>query len=317
MSRIRNLYDLYKHRLAVMKEDEKTLIINYELGTVLLGNTPSEINQPRSFSSSSFGQMDIHYQNKMLVLSFNLKQPDSNLLFQIFLVVAYLVADNITLFQAYKNFPYGLIPKSYTMGEYAFSFTNRERFIREPKKIIEKGLQLLNNQNSYFSKLLLPLLKINDLDLYDIRFFAEFVLLERLSRDEKIKTTILQKENVRAKIELNKILDSCNQSILQSGLFSETEKLALKKKFSFEKINLKGGSKDKIYLFIDSLGDKFSEYKECVDAWHVLRTEKGLAHGALFSEGVSLNQKDMAMMQKLHEFLCKLLFREFIQGVKK
>lgn len=312
MSRIRNLYDLHKHRQAVIEEDSKSLTVTYDLGSVLLGGAPQEIYETRSFDSPIFGKMVIHYQKNKLALEFHLEQPDSNLLYRIFLVVIYLLGDNITLFQTHKDFPLYPIPKSYTMGEYDFSFTNRKRLILKPKESIEKGLLLFKDPDSYFSRILVPLLKVNNLDLCDIRFFAEFVLLERLSKDEKANTTIVQKANTNGKDALAHVLYSCRQEIMGSNCFDDNEKAAFQKKLSFEAINSKGGSKDKMYLFIQGLGDGFDEYKQYIDAWHILRTEKGVAHGALLSNGISLNQDDMIIMDRLHELLCKLLFREFV-----
>ena len=317
MNRVSNLYDLHKIREAIIEENNKVLAVNYEMGSALLSSKKKEVvSQKRSFNLNCFGgEVFIDFKSSKLNLIVCLDEPDKNKLYQIFLVIAYLLGDNIVLKHSYEEFPFYPIPKGYNMGGYPFAFVNRERLLLDPVKFIGRGVKLINDPESFFSKILVTLLQINNLDLFDIRFFGEFVLLEYLSRKCQVGGTILDAEsNAVACEQLNFILDGLAQKIDKEPSLEGWQKEALKKKFLFKCVNSKGALKEKINVFIDSLGEEFEDFKQYVGQWNFLRNRKGIAHGALMSSKNKLDEKDFFLMKKLHELLCGILYKEFCLG---
>ncbi len=308
MNRVRNLFDLLKYRRAEITEDNKSLIVNYEIKSSHFNrDQETEVSKKRSFNFSMLsGKVDISFKKPHLTLSINLKTEDRKKLFQIFSIIAYLLGENILLKYSCENFPLP-VPRGYNFGGYYFDFVNTKKLILKPIENIETGLKLMNDEKSFFSQILYSMLQINNIDLIDIRFFGEFVLLESLARKEKSKNTILnKKDNPDEYAEVNSLLKKIICKLDTSKILSTQQKTFIKRKLSFEKINNKGSTKEKILLFLGGLGEKFEKFKPYVNDWNKLRSSR-IAHGGQ----KSVTNDEIILMKELHHLLGNILFTEF------
>ncbi|MCA9374278.1 hypothetical protein KC725_03905 [Candidatus Peregrinibacteria bacterium] len=308
MNRIRNLFDLSKERSAYITEDDKTLNVVYQVSSLHLNqNQKEQVSKVRNFDFSNFeGSITIIINGRDINLKISLKESDRKLIFEIFYIIAYLLGENLALSYHYKNFPMS-VPRGYNFGGYQWNFVNVRKFVLEPIEYIERGLKLIEHSGTVFSQILIPMLQINNIDLLDVRFFGEFVLLEGLSRNKQKNTTIVDRNQDPSNFKkLGSILKGTIERLSRDTTISEIQKGQLERKLDLGIVNSRGGTKDKIYEFIDSLGDNFQNYKEDIDIWNKLRSSR-IAHG--FNSG--LTPEDSKTMNKLHEFLSSIVYSEF------
>ncbi len=313
MARVNNLFDLHKIRRAKISDDYKQLVVFYELQKP----TGLKKNKIKKRMNSIILDCDIFieykYKEKKLFIKITHDKSNLNKLYQIFLVIAYLLGNEIELYFKYKNFPYYDIPHNFNFGNYHFCFSNNKRLILEPRKTIEKGYKLLQNNNSFFQKIAPFMLNINTISYSDVRFFAEFSLLEFLATKSKASGLIFQKKDDKKELKkLSKqVLDFILKQkfkILKNKMFEEK----LKNVLIPTKLNEKGYAKDKITSFISKFdSSKIKSYGKYVKEWNHLRSSKGLAHGNVLKRDFQRMPKDQALEKKLHQLLSLIVYEEF------
>ena len=315
MTRINNLFDLHKERVAQISEDYKKLSVWYELKKPIeLKKDTVKIKTNSSFLNC---KIKIDFNKNILFIKIEQNESDLNKLYKIFIVISYLLGNEITLFYIYKNFPYCNIPHYFNFGNYPFCFVNNEKLVLEPKKVIENGYKLLCDKNTSFSRLVPFMLNINTIPYSDIRFFAEFSLLEFLARKSLATSIIFSKEKDKKQLkEFSKeILDYINNKISEdkSEIFQNpilTNKI--KNILSAKQLNEKGYIKDRIVNYIENFSSKdIQSYSEYVKDWNELRSKKGLAHGNILKSKSKREEKDELLKEKLHKFLSLIIFKEF------
>jgi len=313
MSRVNNLFDLHKNRTARISEDYTELVVLYEL------RKPTGLRESviKDKLKSKFLDCNVetYYEKNKLIIKIKQKKSDLNKLYQIFLVIAYLLGNEITLFYLYKNFPYYYIPHYFNFGGYPFCFVNNKRLILEAKKVIEGGYKLLHKRDSIFPKLVPFMLNINTVQYSDVRFFAEFSSLEFLASEPKVSGVIFKSKVKRKELkQFSEDALSCVNERLNN--FKKINKSVLKNKieqfFTAERLNEKGVTKDKITDYIRNLkSEHLRSYRQHVKGWNVLRSKRGLAHGNILKAKSKKEERDRLLEDKLHEFLSEIVYEEF------
>lgn len=313
MSRVNNLFDLHKNRVARISEDNTELIVLYELRKP----TGLQKNIVKSKLKSKFldCEVEIHYEKNELIIKIKQRQPDLNKIYHIFLVVAYLLGCEIALSRIFENFPYYHIPRCFNFGGYPFCFVNNKRIILEPKKVIESGYKLLHNEDSAFSKLVPFMLDINTISSSEVRFFAEFSALEFLASESKVSGVIFKSKEGKGELKLFS-KDALNSTNKKLSNFKRINNSALKDKigkfFSPERLNQKEVTKDKIIDYIGNLNfEHLRSYRQYIRDWSDLRSKRGLAHGNILKTESKRDEKDRLLEDKLHEFLSEIIYDEF------
>lgn len=313
MSRVNNLFDLHKNRFARISEDYTELIVLYEL------RKPTGLKESivKDKFKSRFLDCDIetHYEKNELVIKIKQEKPDLTKLYQIFLVIAYLLGNEITLLYLYKNFPYYYIPHYFNFGSYPFCFVNNEKLILETRKVIESGYKLLHKKDSVFPRLVPFMLGINTISPSEVRFFAEFSALEFLAGETKISGVIFKSKEEKMELKQfgNEALNCVNKRLSN---FKKIDNSVLKNKieqfFTPEQLNRRGTTKDKITDYIGNFNSKhLKSYCQYVKNWNDLRNKRGLAHGNILKTKSERDQKDRLLEDKLHEFLSEMVYEEF------
>ena len=316
MARVNNLFDLNKKRVAQISEDYKKLFVWYELKKPIgLKKDTAKIKTSSSFLKC---KIEIDFNKNILFIKIEQDESDLNKLYRIFIVISYLLGSEITLFYIYKNFPYYNIPHYFNFGNYPFCFVNNRKLILEPKKVIENGYKLLCDRNTSFSRLVPFMLNINTISYSDVRFFAEFSLLEFLARKSSTSVIFNQKEDKKQLKKFSKeILDYIDNKILEDELEILQDGILInkiKKVLSAEDLNQKGNTKDKIISYIENFSSKdMQSYGEYVKDWNELRSKKGLAHGNILKSKSKREEKDELLKEKLHKFLSLIIYKEFLK----
>lgn len=313
MSRILNLYDLHKKRVALITEDCKELIINYQPGASLLTSKQAK----DSFNTLKFPiyselincSIEIEFGDKdILIIKVSQRKSDLNKLYKVFLVIAFLFGTNLQLNYYYENFPFYAIPHDFNIGGYLFDISMRRWFLTNPKDYLEVGYKLLLDDNSMFYKVVPPLLEINTISSPFIRFFAEYSLLEVLVKEYSNSDTKIISKNSPDFDQLKTILNDA-MKIVQDKFDTRTFEM-LKEKLNIENINTKGNAKDKLMTFLQK--EELVEYIEYIKAWNMLRNKKSIAHGSVWaSKNVKITDEDKRHMEKMHTLLTSLVFHEF------
>ncbi len=313
MSRVNNLFDLHKKRIARITDNYKELVVFYELRKPT--GLKKDIVKNKLRSRFLNCDIEINFNKNSLSIKISQKESDLNKLYQIFLVIAYLLGNEVTLFYTYKNFPYYDIPHDFNFGNYPFCFVNNKRLIVETKKVLESGYKLLHKDDSFFSKLVPFLLSINTIQYSDVRFFAEFSALEFLASKSKISGLIFKSKEEKRKLkQFSEDALNCVSERLNN--FKEINKPALKDKieqvFTAERLNEKGVIRDKITDYIENLNSEhLRSYRKYVKDWSDLRNKKGLAHGNILKTKSKKDERDRLLENKLHEFLSEIVYQEF------
>lgn len=315
MVRINNLYNLHKIREAKITNDNKKLIVRFEMSKpVGLKNTL----YTKTFKSKNIGiEGRLSYDQKLLSIDIDTKENDSKKLFKLFLVISYLLGQEITLWYEYQELPYFDLPKYFNFGDYHFCFVNQKNLIEKTEQFLERGFELLNDDNSYFSKMVPYILSINTIVFHDIRFFSEFSLLEKLAKDYPVQNKIFndKKEIESLKTMSDHLQNQFNELIKQKSYKVFDNKLLkdkIKKTLDVNKLNEKGNSKDKISFFINQFtSNRIRQYSKYVREWNLIRNKKGIAHGS----GVGLQGKDeddtISLSNELHHFLSEIVYQDF------
>ena len=313
MTRILNFYELHKKRLALITEDNKHLLINFEFRS----NPLSPKSNLDTFKKLKFPmnskkiKCDIYLEiqnKKLLILEISQEKEDIQKLYRVFLVIAFILGKEITLRHYFKEFPFFPIPFEYNIGRYTWNFSMRNKFLRDPVKVIEVGYSLLLDHRSHSHKILPVLLEINSIPSPFVRFFCEFSLLEALVKTKyEASSKIYEKGSVSEK-HLKQLLESIMSDIDSGKEFSQKE--MLKRKFDLPLVNSKGNLKDKIFSFTKDLG--YKKYDKHIADWNKLRNTKSIGHGAIWSnKKIDISEKDLKSMRKLHEFLTDIIYDEY------
>jgi hypothetical protein len=309
MTRVNNLYNLPKKRVAKISDDYKKLFLLYEVKNIT-GLKKDKVNK-EIFSEALNCKIILDYENREINLKLKKKEADLDNLYQIFLVIAFLLGEEVKLLYKYENLPYFDVPHDFNFGGYPFDFINRKRLILDTEDILVKGFNLLQNENSIFSKLLPSMLSINSIRYSGVRFFAEYSILEYLSSNENTNGKDQLKEfSKELKQIISKSLDNFEK--IKDNEFLN-KKLEDKTKFSY--LNNKGRSfndKEKMISYIEGFdSERISSKKEYVEDWYELRNKRGLAHGHIFKEKTKKEERDRKLMKKLHESLAQIIYKEF------
>lgn len=313
MTRVNNLWDLHKKRDLFISRDNKRLIVDYE------GFSPSFLKEYLQRCESKFrietifGDASISLNDRSLFhAEIVTEKPSLDDLWRVAMILAYFLGDGVMVYVHSDEIPHYPIPRGLNLGGGGDSYFARSTFARDPKHAIEAGFDLLNDEISLFRQLLVPMLQINTIPFFDIRFLGEFVLLEQLSKNQISSSFIVNDE--KTLLQLQTILDSAQKAVSESVIFSEEHKQLLQRKLKLDVINTKASTKDRMYSFIESLGSEFREYAEDVRTWNMLRN-KGIAHGASLASKIDMNDVDTRCMKRLHNLLCMLIYRDFQRQV--
>lgn len=322
MSRINNLYNLHKIREAKITEDNKQLIVNFEMSKPVGLKRKNYYSKFSSSKLSTSGELTYNQKTLSIVLSLDRKDPKK--LYKLMLVVSYLLADEITFYYRYSDLPYYDLPHFLNCGGYDFSFVNQKFFIENPKITLEIGFDLLNNKNSYFSKVIPFLLEVNTIIHHDVRFFVEYSLLEKLAQDFSKKAGKIfskKSEKEKAKKLLSELSNNFN-SLIKEDRFKEISDPIFRDKIinilNLGNINQKGNTKDKITDFLESFKEKqVNEYAKYVVKWNDMRNKRGIAHGSGLGKENKKDDTDFQLTKHIHQLLTKIVYIEFHNSFRK
>lgn len=320
MARINNILDLHKKREARISEDYKKLFIWYELKSPV--GVKKDIIKIKSKSSFLNCKIKIDFNKDKLFIKMEQEKSDLNKLYKIFVVISYLLGNEIILFLC-ENFSYYHIPHYFNFGNYSSYFINNKRLILEPKRVIENGYKLFCDKNTFFSILVPSMLDINTISYSNVRFFAEFSLLEFLASKSLATNVIFNKKKDKEQLkEFSKeILNYVNDKNLKSKLRIFQNQIfinKIKNILSTVQLNQKGNTKDKIVSYIRSFNSKdIQSYNKYVKDWNKLRNKKGLAHGNIFKPKSKREEQDEFLKEELHEFLSLIIFKEFTSNYEQ
>ena len=314
MSRINNLFDINKIRVAEIKNSDQELQIKYELSNNFSINIDNRI---RKYYSKLI-DCSIYTNHKNNTFDIHIKITNSNLekLQDIFIVISYLLADEITLYYLHQGFPQK-VPHYYNFGGYDFSILNTKNLIKYPLKTIERGYKLIIDHDSLFSTIVRVMLDINTSNFAQTRFFMEFSLLEHLSQKENASGNIFQDKS--AKNELKKfskdISKYCKEKLgeyeyINSANFNKK----LENILSSQNLNSRSSTKDKIKAFLENFNtENINSFVEYTDKWNELRNKKGLAHGNAYQNvpNSKIEYEEKKLYDKLHELLSEIVRYEY------
>jgi hypothetical protein len=229
-----------------------------------------------------------------------------NYLFQIALIIAYILGQNFKLHYYYKNFPYYTTERYWNLD--ASSPVNKKLFsdlLYKPAQTISFLHDILLDQSSVFAQLVPPLLEVNAYSHSEVSFVAEFGLLQKLANAHSTQSTLFTDENSK---KLLKLFSKDIEKLLQEN-YPELDVPALSKKFSDQSLNSRGNTKDKIISYLNSHdNNRIKDYGQYVAKWNQMRSSALVTHGGNPIDVGNTAKK--AVMQELHELLLDLVQKD-------
>jgi hypothetical protein len=253
---------------------------------------------------------------KQIVIEVELSESDLSKLYKIFLVLAFILGKEITLRYYYENFPYYPVPGEYNFGRYRFDFAIRKYFLLEPIKFVETGYSLIQQEDSYFNRIVPVLLEVNAIPSAFVRFFSEFALLESLVKGIKADSFLFP-EGSKEYLSLENFEEKSIKLLKADPVFGSSDKVdSIERKLAVKKLNSKGSTVDKIRLFLEK--ENLQRYCDYPGRWNILRNNKGIGHGAIFSDrNIEVTREEKNVMKELHELLAELVMSEFKSLLEK
>jgi hypothetical protein len=311
-----DMFDIHKKRLGFITEDYKKLVVNYQFrGSLFIFKSdekeiPNFEKENKIESEKLNGKIVYHYRPKEKEFDFIFVQGKKDFihLYEIFLVIAFGLGENIVLDFFLENFPYYPTTHYLNIREEGPEWIRfRIDLVTNPESFIACGLNLIKDSKSYFHELIPILLEINALAFNDIVFATEYGILERLSSKIR-KSGIIYAEKTKEYKELKKfsgeILD------VLSKKYKNVDSKSLRKKLKFDTLNYKSVTKEKIYDFLDSFNNQnIRNAKENVTTWNEMRINT-LVHGC-YGSRLAYFKKHIDLAKKLHRLLLTILSEEF------